>query len=303
MKTDKLFDVIIVGGSYAGLSSAMSLGRSLRNVLIIDSGKPCNRQTPHSHNFLTHDGKTPQEISRIAKEDVEQYPTVDFYEGEAVKGEKTDVGFIITTNTGEKFHSRKLILAAGIKDIMPDIKGFSESWGISVIHCPYCHGYEYRNEKTGIIANGDRAVHMASLINNLTKDLTILTSGPAEFDTEQKAKLEKHNISVIEKKVAEVEHQNGQISHIIFEDGRRMDFKAVYAAIPFIQNCDIAEQFGCMLTEHGYIQVDNMQKTNIPGVFACGDSTSMMRSVALAVSSGNLTGAMVNMELVSETFV
>ncbi|MCL1671564.1 NAD(P)/FAD-dependent oxidoreductase [Elizabethkingia ursingii] len=303
MKTDKLFDVIIIGGSYAGLSSAMSLGRSLRNVLIIDSGKPCNRQTPHSHNFLTHDGKAPQEISRIARADVEQYPTVDFYEGEAVKGEKTDAGFRITTNTGEKFHSRKLILAAGIRDVMPDIKGFSESWGISVIHCPYCHGYEYRNEKTGIIANGDRAVHMASLINNLTKNLTILTSGSAEFDTEQKAKLEKHNIPVIEKKVAEVEHQNGQISHIIFEDGTRMDFKAVYAAIPFKQNCDIAEQLGCMLTEHGYIQVDNMQKTNVPGIFACGDSTSMMRSVALAVSSGNLSGAMVNMELVSETFV
>ncbi|QQT25901.1 NAD(P)/FAD-dependent oxidoreductase [Sphingobacterium spiritivorum] len=303
MKTDKLFDVIIIGGSYAGLSSAMSLGRSLRNVLIIDTGKPCNRQTPHSQNFLTQDGKTPQEISRIAREQVEQYPTVAFYQGEAVNGEKTDAGFIITTSTGEKFSSRRLILAAGIKDIMPDINGFSESWGISVIHCPYCHGYEYRNEKTGILANGDRAFHMASLINNLTKDLTILTSGPAEFETEQKAKLEKHNIPVIEKKVIEVEHLNGQIRNIVFEDGTRMDFKAVYAALPFVQNCAIAEQLGCVLTEQGYIEVDNLQKTNIEGVFACGDSTSMMRSVAIAVSSGNLTGAMVNMELVNETFV
>ncbi|MET7036496.1 NAD(P)/FAD-dependent oxidoreductase [Elizabethkingia miricola] len=302
MKTDIVFDVIIIGGSYAGLSSAMSLGRSLRNVLIIDGGKPCNRQTPHSHNFLTHDGKTPQEISQIAKEQVKQYPTVQFYEGETVKGKKTDAGFIITTNTGEEFSSRKLILAAGIKDIMPDIKGFSESWGISVIHCPYCHGYEYRNEKTGIIANGERAVHMASLINNLTKDLTILTSGPADFDTEQREKLERHNIPVIEKKITEIEHQNGHVDNIVFEDGTKMNFKAVYAAIPFIQNCDIAEQLGCELTEQGYIQVDSMQKTNIPGVFACGDSTSMMRSVALAVGSGNLAGAMLNMELVSEIF-
>lgn len=241
MKTDIVFDVIIIGGSYAGLSSAMSLGRSLRNVLIIDGGKPCNRQTPHSHNFLTHDGKTPQEISQMAKEQVKQYPTVQFYEGEAVKGKKTDAGFIITTNTGEEFSSRKLILAAGIKDIMPDIKGFSESWGISVIHCPYCHGYEYRNEKTGVIANGDRAVHMASLINNLTKDLTILTSGPADFDVEQRAKLERHNIPVIEKKITKIEHQNGHVDNIVFEDGTKMNFKAVYAAIPFIQNCDIAE--------------------------------------------------------------
>ncbi|OPC55109.1 NAD(P)/FAD-dependent oxidoreductase [Elizabethkingia miricola] len=302
MKTDIVFDVIIIGGSYAGLSSAMSLGRSLRNVLIIDGGKPCNRQTPHSHNFLTHDGKTPQEISQIAKEQVKQYPTVQFFEGEAVEGKKTDTGFIITTNNGEEFSSRKLILAAGIKDIMPDIKGFSESWGISVIHCPYCHGYEYRNEKTGIIANGDRAVHMASLINNLTKDLTILTSGSADFDAEQRAKLERHNIPVIEKRITEIGHQNGHVDNIVFEDGAKMNFKAVYAAIPFIQNCDIAEQLGCELTEQGYIQVDSMQKTNIPGVFACGDSTSMMRSVALAVGSGNLAGAMLNMELVSEIF-
>ncbi|MDV2491997.1 NAD(P)/FAD-dependent oxidoreductase [Elizabethkingia anophelis] len=302
MKTDIVFDAIIIGGSYAGLSSAMSLGRSLRNVLIIDDGKPCNRQTPYSHNFLTHDGKTPQEISQMAKVQVKQYPTVQFYEGEAVKGVKTDTGFIITTNSGEEFSSRKLILAAGIKDIMPDIKGFSESWGISVIHCPYCHGYEYRNEKTGIIANGERAVHIASLINNLTKELTILTSGPADFDAEQRAKLERHGIPVIEKKITEIEHQNGHVDNIVFEDGTKMNFKAVYAAIPFLQNCDIAEQLGCELTEKGYIQVDSMQKTNVPGVFACGDSTSMMRSVALAVGSGNLAGAMLNMELVSEIF-
>ncbi len=144
------FDVIIIGGSYSGLSAALALGRSLRHVLIIDSGKPCNEQTPHSHNFLTHDGETPRSIASKAKEEVSKYETVHFHSGLAVRGEKTDSGFEITTEAGESFTAKKLIFATGVRDIMPEIDGISECWGISVIHCPYCHGYEVRGEKTGL---------------------------------------------------------------------------------------------------------------------------------------------------------
>ncbi|MDE5437507.1 NAD(P)/FAD-dependent oxidoreductase [Elizabethkingia meningoseptica] len=302
MKSDHLFDVIIIGGSYAGLSAAMSLGRSLRRVLIIDSGLPCNRQTPHSHNFLTQDGKTPEEIAEISKEQVAKYPTIRFYDGKAIDGRKTEVGFEISVADGEKFGAKKLIIASGIKDIMQDIKGFSECWGISVIHCPYCHGYEFRKEKTGIIANGDKAVHIASLVSNLTEDVSILTSGKALFTTEQLAKLERNKIPVIETEITEIVHENGHLSSVISKDGTTTDFTAVYAAIPFVQHSDIPEKLGCALTESGHLQTDVMQKTNIPGVFACGDSASMMRSVSNAVTTGNIAGAMVNMELVNEKF-
>ncbi|MGE4512522.1 MAG: NAD(P)/FAD-dependent oxidoreductase, partial [Chryseobacterium sp.] len=139
------FDVIIIGGSYAGLSAGMALGRSLRNVLIIDSEKPCNRQTPHSHNFITQDGKRPKEISDLAKEQVAKYETVSFFNGTVIKTSKNDNGFEVETSYGEKFTAKKIILATGLKDIMPDIEGFSECWGISVIHCPYCHGYEVKD--------------------------------------------------------------------------------------------------------------------------------------------------------------
>ena len=169
MTDNKNFDVIIIGGSYAGLSSAMALGRSLRNVLIIDNGKPCNIQTPHSHNFLTQDGKTPKDISASAKKEVEKYETIKFYKGIAISGVKIENGFEITTATNDKFTAKKLIFATGIKDTMPNIKGFSECWGISIIHCPYCHGYEHRYQNTGIIANGQKAFHLASMVNNLTK--------------------------------------------------------------------------------------------------------------------------------------
>src|SRR5690606_24367400 len=145
----KDFEVIIIGGSYAGLSAAMALGRALRHVLIIDGGQPCNKQTPHSHNFITQDGKTPKEISSLAKQQVEEYETIKFYKGLAANATKTDKGFKITTDTNDTFTAKKLIFATGLKDIMPGIIGFAECWGISVNHCPYCHGYEYRNKNTG----------------------------------------------------------------------------------------------------------------------------------------------------------
>lgn len=302
MAATKDFDVIIIGGSYAGLSAAMALGRSLRNVLIIDSGLPCNRHTPHSHNFLTQDGKPPHEISTLAKQQVEKYETIQFYKGLAVTGTKKGSVFEITTDTDEKFTAKKLIVATGIKDIMPDVKGFAECWGISVIHCPYCHGYEYREQHTAIIANGDRAFHLASLVSNLTGNITVLTAGRADFTPEQRDKLYSHNINIKEAKISGLEHNKGHLQTIVFDDGTTLPCNVAYAAIPFSQNSGIPVSLGCGLNENGYIKVDAFQKTTVPGVYACGDSANMMRSVANAVYSGNLTGAMVNAELTHERF-
>lgn len=296
------FEAIIIGGSYAGLSAAMALGRSLRQVLVIDSGLPCNRFTPHSHNFITHDGAAPGEIARQARQQVMRYETVHFHEGLAVEGKKTDAGFEVKTQAGEVFQAKKLLFATGIKDRMPDIKGFAACWGISVIHCPYCHGYEFRGQKTGIWANGQRAFHLASLVNNLTDDLTILTAGKADFSAEQLEKLDKHRINMVETEIAELEHENGFVKNIVFNDGQKMPFNAVYAAIPFTQHCEIPVALGCELTELGYLKTDPFQKTNVKGIFACGDNSNMMRAVANAVYTGNLAGAMVNMALTEDNF-
>jgi thioredoxin reductase len=302
MTDTKDFDVIIIGGSYAGLSAAMALGRSLRNVLIIDNDLPCNKQTPHSHNFLTQDGKTPIEISTLARQQVEKYKSVKFHNGLAISGTRTEKGFQIITETTDKFTAKKLIFATGIKDILPDIKGFTECWGISIIHCPYCHGYEFRKQNTAILANGAKAFHLASLVNNLTGDITILTTGKADFSSEQIDKLNKHNIKIIETKISEFENKKGHLQNVVLDDSTKISFDAVYAAIPFFQHSDIPVSLGCELTEHGYIKVDNFQKTTLPGVYACGDNSNMMRSVANAVYSGNLTGAVVNGELTNEQF-
>jgi len=302
MKQQNLFDVIIIGGSYAGLSAAMSLGRSLRKVLVIDNGKPCNIKTPHSHNFLTQDGKTPKEISTIAKDQVKKYDTVEFYDGLTTEGKKTENGFEIRTKRGEIFEAKKLIFATGIVDEVPNIKGFWDCWGISLIHCPYCHGYEFKSKKTGIIANGERGFHIASLINNLTKDITIFTRGNAHFSEEQFQKLRQNNIDVIETEIEELKHQNGMVESLILSDGRELKFETVYGGFPFHQHSNIPNSLGCEMTETGHIKIDQFQKTNVAGLFACGDNCSPMRSVANSVFQGNLAGAMVNMELTNEGF-
>jgi thioredoxin reductase len=302
MKENRHFDVIIVGGSYSGLAAGMALGRALRKVLIIDSGKPCNRQTPHSHNFITQDGKTPKEIATLAKQQVEKYETVTFFNGLATGGTKTGKGFEIQTASGETFDASKLIFATGISDIMPDLAGYAECWGISVIHCPYCHGYEVKNERTGILGNGEYGFEFSALISNWTKDLTLFTNGPSTLTAEQSAKVKGHNIKIVESEIEKLEHAQGRLQKVIFKDGTITPLKALYARPAFKQHCTLPETLGCELTEEGYVKVDAFQKTTMPGIFACGDNTTRMRSVANAVAMGTAAGAMVNRELVFEAF-
>ncbi|MCB0630545.1 MAG: NAD(P)/FAD-dependent oxidoreductase [Saprospiraceae bacterium] len=302
MTSQQPYDVIIIGGSYAGLSAAMALGRSLRKVLIIDSGKPCNRQTPHSHNFITHDGAIPAAIAMKAKEQVLQYQTVQFYPGLATSVNATGPGFEIGTRSGDNFFARKLLFATGIKDTMPAIDGFAECWGISVIHCPYCHGYEVRGEKTGLFSNGAAAFEMARLISNLTDDLTLFTNGPSTLEPEQSDLLSGRNIPIVELEISRIEHTNGRMQHLIFKDGSNLPITAMYAKVDFTQHSELPLVLGCETDENGFLQVDGMQMTNVNGVYASGDCAGSMRSVAAAVFCGNKAGAVLNKVLVGEDF-
>lgn len=298
----KHFEVIIIGGSYSGLSAAMSLGRSLRQVLVIDSGLPCNRQTPHSHNFITQDGEKPAVISAKAKLQVDIYKTVQFYNGLAVKAFKTENGFEIETESGAIFSSRKVLFATGVKDLLLEIDGFAACWGITILHCPYCHGYEVKNEKTAIIANGEMGFEYAKLISNWTKDLRLCTNGKSELTSEQTQTLKSHGVLILEEEIESFEHHEGYIKNIIFKNGERVEVKAIYARPPFEQHCPIPKTLGCDNNEQGLLKVDAMQKTNIPGIFASGDCTTPMRSVAIAVSTGSFAGAVINKELIDEDF-
>jgi thioredoxin reductase len=296
------YDVIIIGGSYAGLSAAMTLGRSLRQVLIIDAGQPANRQTPHAHNLIMHDGEPPAQLVALAHQQVLAYPGVSWLTGKVIEAAQTDSGFAVGTDTGESFRAKKLLLATGVFDQMPPIEGFAACWGISVLHCPYCHGYEVTGQRIGLLANGDTGIELVKLIGHWSKNLMLLTNGPATFTTEQRAFIDKKGVPIIDSPVRRIEHQNGQIEQVVFQDGTRVAFDAIFSRVPFRQHTNLADQLGCDLWQTGpvtgLIKADEFGRTNRPGVFAAGDNNTLMRSVAIAIGSGNKTGASINREFI-----
>lgn len=302
MTDHKTFDAIIVGGSFAGLSAAMALGRSMRRVLIIDSGKPCNRQTPHAHNFITHDGHTPAEITAQAKKQVLKYDTVTFYEGLALQGKKHKDGFEISTSGGETFHAKKLVFATGVTDIMPDIPGFAECWGISVLHCPYCHGYEVKHQDIGLLGNGELGYELCKHISNWSSNLVLFTNGRSTLTKEQEEKIRHKNIRIVEDEIASFEHQKGMIKHIVMKNGSKEKVSAMFARPAFKQHCDIPAQLGCEINEHGFIKVDELQRTSVRGIYAAGDNTSGFRALSIAIAAGSKVGPMLNKDLIDESF-
>jgi len=312
--TSSVVDCVIIGGSYAGLSAALALGRSLRNTIVIDNGLPCNRFASHSHNFLSHDGSNPSDIAQLGRQQIqEQYKTVQFIQGrvESAKIKKDDNDnesesiFELVTDSGDNiFESKKIIFASGITDLFPtEISGFAECWGKSVIHCPYCHGFEFQTEPTGLFMNPTFAMHMAPIVRNLTPNLTIFCTDLTGFTDDQLDRMKANQIEVISTNIREIQHDDGFMTGVVLDDGRSIPLKALYAALPFELNCkSLMETLGCTVTEQGYLAVNDMQKTNVPGIFGCGDSTTMFRSVANAVRGGHVAGAVVNMELCSAEF-
>ncbi|GAB3866162.1 NAD(P)/FAD-dependent oxidoreductase [Hymenobacter segetis] len=297
------FDAIIIGGSYAGLSAAMALGRSRRRVLLLDTGRPCNRQTPHSHNFLTQDGATPAALRAQALAQVQHYPTIELRNDEALAATALPGGgFRVETAAGAAPTAARLLLATGVIDLLPALPGFAECWGISVLHCPYCHGYEVADQRLGVIGNGDVGFDFARLIHNWSPRLTLFTDGPATLDPAQRQTLARHGITIEEKPLAGIIHTQGQLQAVQLADGSARPLDAVFARVPFEQSGPLARQLGCAFTEMGHVQVDDFQRTSVPGVFAAGDATTGFRAVSAAVAAGGKAGALINMGLIEERF-
>jgi thioredoxin reductase len=302
MENGILYDVIIIGGSYAGLSAAMSLGRSLRRVLVIDSGTPCNRFSPYAHNFIANDGINPEELRQKAREQVLTYPTVSFMNGLATdlipKGDIFDV----ITNDGKAYTSRKVIFATGVTDTIPNIPGFAECWGVSILHCPYCHGYEAQGKKTGVLGNADMGFELAKVISHWAGKLTLYTNGTSTLAPEEVLLLNSHDIIVVENEIESIEQKDGQIQQINFKDMPPEMPEVLYTQLPFIQQCPIPEKLNLTMTEKSFIFISKHMETSIPGIFAAGDCVSLFRSVANAVAMGNKVGALVNKCFIDEDF-
>lgn len=285
-------DVIIVGGSYAGLSAAMSLGRSLRRTLVIDGGDPCNKRAPASHNFLAHDGDRPLDVLRTARRQVERYGSVQLLAGQVTDANGRDGNFTVRTAAGETYRAKRLLFATGLRDGLPDIPGLTDCWSISAIHCPYCHGYEVRHQPTGLLMNNEHVPFMVNLVGNLTDKLTVFTNGPATFDVKT------IKVTVYEEPIERLTHHDGYVEEVCLAGGERVRLEALYLHPQLSQKCPLPEHLGCELDDNGFLKVDAHGLTTVPGVYAAGDCTTMMRSVAYATGSGNVTGAMLNNGLV-----
>jgi thioredoxin reductase len=295
-------DIVIIGGSFAGLSAALGLGRSLRSVLVFDESLSANRKAARAHNFITHDGEAPNHILAKAKKELANYPSVRFYEGRARRGTMNDSGFEIQSETGDSFQAKKLLFATGITDLFPPIEGIADCWGKSYLHCPYCHGYEVRKEPTGVWGNGDSGFDLARHIHHWAKDLKLFTNGPASLSLEQVRKLRDHHIDIVEEPIQAVVHTGGQMEHVVFQNGRRMVLSVLFGRAGFRQTCELLGQLGCKYNEQGYVHIDECQRTFIPGIFAAGDNVTSFRTISGAVASGTRAGAYINKDLIDDSF-
>lgn len=293
-----MLDVIILGGSYAGLSAALALGRARRPVLVIDANQPRNRFTPHAHNLLLHDGDAPADLAARARQQVAAYPTVQLLTAEATAATRLPTGeFEVLTNQGS-FRAGRLLLATGMRDQLPPVPGFAECWGKSVIHCPFCHGYEVADLPTGIWNNGDEVAHQVRMLRNWTHELTVFTNGPATFADDVRQLLHAHAIPLEETPVAALLHTNGQLTALRLADGRALPLPVLYARLPTRQASTLPQQLGCEFTSQGFIKVTETYQTTVPGVWAAGDCCSPMPQLALAIAAGNLVGGTLSRELI-----
>ncbi|GAA3945397.1 NAD(P)/FAD-dependent oxidoreductase [Hymenobacter algoricola] len=292
-------EFIIVGGSYAGLSAAMALGRARCRVVVLDAGEPRNRTTPHAHNLLLHDGDAPAELAARARQQVAAYPTVQLLPARATGAEQlADGTFRVTTAAHGAFAAPTLLLATGMRDELPPLPGFADCWGTSIIHCPYCHGYEVADQPTGLWMNGEMVAHMVAMLLNWTRELTVFTNGPATFGADVRALLARHGVGLEETPVDALLHTGAQLNGLGLADGRARPLRVLYAKVPWHQGSELPAQLGCALDDMGLLRVDEQNQTTVPGVYALGDNCTMMHQLANAIGVGNRVGGTLSRNLI-----
>jgi thioredoxin reductase len=295
-----IYDAVIVGAGSAGLSAALALGRARRKVLVLNGGAPRNAPTHASHNFFTRDGISPDELLKIGLEQLKPYGTeVQFHNATTI--EKTKDTFELRLDKHTTVTTRKIILATGVVDILPDIPGFRELWGKNIHHCPYCHGWEVRDRPLAIHAQGELGYHFAVMIRHWSKDLVVCSNGDTGFSSEQRQHLKHLNLEVIETPIQHLETGEHGLRAIVFRDGARLEREHIFMRPPHQQRSTLAAQLGCAMSDDGlYVKVDAKGETSVAGIYAAGDMTGPMHAVSSAVASGTLAGAMLNHTLVFE---
>ncbi|KQW54740.1 MULTISPECIES: NAD(P)/FAD-dependent oxidoreductase [unclassified Ensifer] len=283
-------DVIILGGSYAGLSAGLQLARARRSVLVIDTGMRRNRFAATSHGFLTQDGSAPAEIAAEARSQLMEYRSVEWLQTAAISAERVQDGFKVALQQGHDVTGKRLVLATGVTDVLPDLDGLAERWGRSVFHCPYCHGYELDQGRIGVLATSPLSMHQALMLPDWGPT-TFFLNGAFEPDADQLQQLAWRNVTLEHGLIDRIE---GERVDVVMKDGRVLPMDGIFTTTRTVVSAPFSEQLGCTLDDGPlgrYIRTDAMKATTVPGVFACGDAARPTGSVALAVGDGAMAGA------------
>ena len=290
-----VFDAIVVGGSFAGLSATLSLLRASRTVLIIDAGEPANRFATQAHNLLGFEGLPPADILAHMRQQFSAYSGVFSAHDRVVAAEKKTDFFEVKTFLGQTFWARTLLFTTGLFDALMDIPGKQACWGKSVFSCPYCHGYEFRAQPLGIFGNGDFGFNLARTFQRWSTDLTFFTFGAPSFSPEQWAEIEKNGHKVVSEPVSALQHNDGWLHSAVLQSGATLPLSAVIYRSPIFQVTDVPEKhLGCTMSDFGLIKVDEQQHTSVPGVFAAGDCATPQRMLSYAIATGSLAGMAAN---------
>lgn len=298
-----LLDVVIAGGGPGGLNAALVLGRSLKKVMLIDEAKPRNDVTLKSHGFLTRDGISPTVIREIAREQLKAYKNVTIIKDVIDDVERNNDLFIIKTRNGQTVISKKIIFATGMKDYLPAIPGLQSVYGKTVFHCPYCDGWERKNEPLALFGNGAALLPFVKLIFNWSKDLVVFTNGPARIEDEEKRQLAHHQINLIETPITELQSNNGNLEKIILQNGEFFNRTGGFiSSTGERQSSMIPARLGVPINDKNEYITSEHGQTNLKGLFIIGDAKNTFTSLIGAASQGYEAAVKINDDFAAENW-
>ncbi|MFD9699843.1 NAD(P)/FAD-dependent oxidoreductase [Lentzea sp. NPDC059081] len=293
---NELWDAVVIGGGAAGLNGAIMLARSRRSVVVVDSGTPRNAPADGVHGLLGLDGIPPAELLGRGRDEVRKYGG-RIVHGEVVKAEPTPDGFTVTLADGTSLTAKRVLVATGLRDVLPDVKGLAEHWGRGVVHCPYCHGWEVRDEPIGVLGSA----HHALLFRQLSDDIVFFANG-TELEDDTRAKFAERGIRIVETPVAEIESTKEQITGVRLTNGEVVPRRVIAVATTMIARTDGIEGLGLPLEDvpNGRKFVTGMAGTTpVKGVWVAGNATDLTAQVGASAAAGALAGAHMNADLLA----
>jgi thioredoxin reductase len=294
------YDCVIVGAGPAGLSAALMLGRCRRTVLVCDTGEQRNARSAGIHNYLTRDGTRPADFLQLARGEVAQYSTVEFRLVEVLDATRSPDGFRLVCDDARQLTARKLLLATGVVDELPQIEGLEALYGTSVHHCPYCDGWEWRDRPLAIYGSGEEGSALALGLTVWSRDLVLCTNGPSGLSEAELEKLERYRIGVREDRILRLEGSDGRLQRIIFGRGAPLDRAALFVCASQHQRSGLARKLGCRFTNKGAVDTGTCEATDVPGLYVAGDASKEAQFVIVAAAEGAEAGMAINKALLKD---